>query len=258
MIAQRAGKQNGVSGLAVRARKLDAGRHQAHACCVDVNAVAVSAIHDFRVARYHMHAGLGSDFANRFANAAQVIHGEALFEHHGDREVFHLGAARGNVVHRAANGQTADVAAGEEMRRDHERVGGKRQALAGGGGGQKRRVVALGKFFRAIGRGEHVVDDALHHGSAGAMTQKNSFVSHYENSLHRVMSVDPSSNSGIRWATSVVPRGGAATTCPLGYRPLCGLCAALRFPVLEEIEKPSMSKRPLREEPPAIIMVSNT
>ena len=36
------------------------------------------------------------------------------------------------------------------------------------------------------------------------------------------------------------------------------LCASLRFPVLEEIEKPSMSKRPLREEPPAIIIVSNT
>ena len=151
-----------------------------------------------------MHAGLGSDFANRFANAAQVIHGKALFENHGDREVFHLGAACGDVVHCAAHGQAADVAAGKEMRRDHERVGGKRQALAGGGGGQECRVVALGKFFGAIGRGEHVVDDALHHGSAGAMTQKNGFVSHYENSLHRVMSVDPSSNSGIRSNSSAL------------------------------------------------------
>ena len=32
-----------------------------------------------------------------------------------------------------------------------------------------------------IGREEHLVDDALHHGSARAMTQKNGFVSHYEN-----------------------------------------------------------------------------
>lgn len=33
--------------------------------------------------------------------------------------------------------------------------------------------------------------------------------------------------------------------CPLGYRPLRGLCASLRFPVLGEIEKPSMPNRPL-------------
>ena len=36
----------------------------------------------------------------------------------------------GNDVHRAAYSQTADIAAREEVRRDHEAVRGKRQALA--------------------------------------------------------------------------------------------------------------------------------
>ena len=40
--------------------------------------------------------------------------------------------------------------------------------------------------------------------------------------------------------------GAAAPKCPLGYRPLRGLCAELRFPVFRGNEKPSISDRPPR------------
>ena len=46
--------------------------------------------------------------------------------------------------------------------------------------------------------------------------------------------------------------GAVRHECPLGYRPLRGLCASLRFPVLEEIEKPSMPNRPLRPALPKL------
>ena len=43
--------------------------------------------------------------------------------------------------------------------------------------------------------------------------------------------------------------GAVAPKCPLGYRPLRGLCAELRFPVFRGNEKPSISDRPPRRLP---------
>ena len=80
-------------------------------------------------------------------------------------------AAGGHVVHRAAHGQTADVAAGEEVGRHHEAVRGERQPLARRRRGQNRGIVAAQQLVARVSSEEHIVDDALHHRPAAAVPQ---------------------------------------------------------------------------------------
>ena len=171
MITQRAGDQHFVARLALRATQVHAFGNGAHAARVDVHAVAVAAVHHFRVAGDQMHAGLLRAFRHGGADALEILNGEALLQHEAAAEVARHGAARGHVVHRAAHGEASDVAAREEMRRHHEAVGGERQPLARSGRGQHRRVVAAQQLVAGVRGEEHIVDDALHHRPAAAVPQ---------------------------------------------------------------------------------------
>ena len=55
---------------------------------------------------------------------------QALFQDERRRKIQRTGAAHGEIVDRAVDCQSADVAAGKENRRNHERVGGESQARA--------------------------------------------------------------------------------------------------------------------------------
>ena len=171
MIAQRAGDQHLVTWPALRAAQVDALGDGAHAARVDVHAVAVAAVHHLRVAGDQAHAGLLRTLGHGGADALEVLDGEALLQHEAAAEVARGGAARGHIVHRAADGEAADVAAGEEVGRHHEAVGRERQPLARHGGGQHRRIVAAQQLVAGVGGEEHVVDDALHHRAAAAVSQ---------------------------------------------------------------------------------------
>ena len=169
VVAQGAGDEHLVAGLAVASRQVDAGRDEAHACGVDEHAVGMAALDDLRVAGHDGHARLGGRLRHRAHNLAQLVHGIALFEHEAAGEVLHLGARGGHVVDRAAHGKAADVPAGEELGRHHERVGAHGDALASQG--HDARVVAgkgglVGELVK-----EQVVDEALHHRAARAMAQ---------------------------------------------------------------------------------------
>ena len=171
VIAQRAADQHLVARLALRTAQVHPLAQRADARGVDVHAVAMAAVDHLGIARDQMHARLLGDFGHASANALEVLDGKALFQHEAATQVARGGAAGGNVVHRAAYRQTADIAAREEVRRDHEAVRGKRQALALRRRGQHRRVIAAQKLFACIGGEEHLVDDALHHGAAAAMAE---------------------------------------------------------------------------------------
>ena len=171
VVAQRAGNQHLIARSALRAAQLYARGQRAHAARIDEHAIAMAAVHHLRVASHQRHAGLARHLGHRGADAAQIIDGKTLFQNEPAAEVQRARAACGHVVHRAAHGQTPDVAAGEEVGRHHEAVRGERQALARRRRGQHRRVIAAQQLVARIGREEHLIDDALHHRAAAAVSQ---------------------------------------------------------------------------------------
>ena len=64
---------------------------------------------------------------HRRHHAAERFHRQPLFENEARAEIGRLGPGHRQVVDRAADGQRADVAAGEEERTDDEAVGGEGQ-----------------------------------------------------------------------------------------------------------------------------------
>ena len=73
-------------------------------------------------------------------------------------------------------------------------------------GRQHRRVIAAQKLVGAVGLEEHLVDDALHHGTAGTMPQHYLLVCHYIN-LPVVVS------TSLPFFTPLVPKMRFATLC---------------------------------------------
>jgi hypothetical protein len=71
--------------------------------------------------------GLARRSRHRLDDAPQVRERQALLEDEAGRQVERPGAGHGDVVDRAVHGEATDVAAGEEQRRDHVRVGGDHQ-----------------------------------------------------------------------------------------------------------------------------------
>ena len=72
-------------------------------------------------------------------HAAQVLDGEALFEHEADAEVQRGRAGGRDVVDGAAHGEPPDVAAGEEDRVDDVGVGRERDATGRACRARRRR-----------------------------------------------------------------------------------------------------------------------
>lgn len=206
MVAQGAAHQHCITGTNLRAAQVHALGESAHATRINIDAVAMAPVHHLGVAGDEPYAGLARRLGHGSADAAQVIHGKALFQNEGAGEIQRAGAGGGHVVHGAAHRQTADVAAGKEMRRHHEAVRGVGDALTRREGRQHRRVIAAQKLVGAVGLEEHLVDDALHHGTAGTMPQHYLLVCHYIN-LPVVVS------TSLPFFTPLVPKMRLATLC---------------------------------------------
>ena len=123
----------------------------------DEHLVALAAVDDLGVAGDQRHAGLVAGRAHRGDDALQVGQRQPFFEDERRREEQRRGAADGQVVDGAVDRQPADVAAGEEERPDHERVGGE---------GEPRRLDAVAAVEAdgrlVLQRREHVVAEAGH------------------------------------------------------------------------------------------------
>ena len=104
--------------------------NDADAGCGDEDFVALTAIDDFRITRDQLHAGFLRRIAHGFDYALQLFCKKSFFENKSRRQVERPRAAHREIVYGAVDGQAADVAAGEENWRHHERVGREGQARA--------------------------------------------------------------------------------------------------------------------------------
>ena len=163
-------------GLQLEPERSSALGEHADAGGVDEAAVAVALLDHLGVAGDDVHARLGGRLTHGDEDPLEVRDREALFEDEADAQVERLGAAGRDVVDGAADGQPADVAAGEEERVHHVGVGGHRDARAR----ERQRggvVQALERLFREP-LDKDLVDELLHHGAARTVGEEDSVCSH--------------------------------------------------------------------------------
>ena len=106
----------------------------------------------------------------------KIVQGEALLDDEGAGEVEGLRAHAGEVVDRAADGELADVAAGEAVGRDNEAVGGHGDFFGGEGehGSVVRRKLWICKMLL-----KNTVNQLAGLAAAGAVRQGNFLVGHF-------------------------------------------------------------------------------
>lgn len=150
VVAQRTRYQDDIAGLAVCAAERHARRHLAHAGGIDIDAVGPAALDHLSVARDYGHARLARRLGHRLHNLAELIHGIALFKDKAARQVAHVGARGRDIVNGSAHGEAADVATGEELRRDYKAVGRHGDAPARGQRGDAG-IVAFEQLGRTKG-----------------------------------------------------------------------------------------------------------
>ena len=140
---------------------------------VDVAAVGLALLDHLGVAGDDLHPGRGGRVPHGLGDPAQVGDREALLEDEPGRQVQRRGAGHGQVVDRAVDGQVADVAAGEEQRRDHVGVGGERQP--GAVDPQLRGVLERLEQRVAEGVEEDRLDQGVRRLAAGAVRHRDAF-----------------------------------------------------------------------------------
>jgi hypothetical protein len=165
----------GIGGPRMAAADAAFGRHHADAGGGDEDAVALALLDHLGVAGHHRHAGLARRRGHGFDDALQLGEREAFLEDEARAQGERRGAQHGHVVERAVHGQAADVAAGEEQRRDHVAVGGHHQAVAGGHR-QQRSVVALEQVFVVEGGREQLLDQLRRGAAARAVVHVDAAV----------------------------------------------------------------------------------
>ena len=104
----------------------------ADACSIDVDAVPMTGVHDLRVSGDDRHPGSARGDPHRGRDRVEFLEGQALLEHHADREVERCRAADRKVIDGAVDREVADVAAGEEARAHDVGVGAHGEPLASG------------------------------------------------------------------------------------------------------------------------------
>ena len=166
MTAHVARHDDGIARLGLGARRRRALNDFAHARGGDEHAVNLAAAGHLGVSGNQRDACLLGGGGHGIGNAPQVIEGVTLLNHEGAREIARTRPHAREVVHRAADGQLADVAAREERGRHDEAVGGHGDLA--GGAVEHRRVVrreeraleacrkdAIDEFRRLLAAGAH-------------------------------------------------------------------------------------------------------
>ena len=113
-------------------------------------------------------------FAHGFDDPVQLVDEKAFFQNEGGRQVQRTCATHGEIIHRAIDGKSADVAARKEDGRHDERVGGEGQACAIDL--EDGLVVELVQRRIGEGRKENLLDKLGGELSAAAMAKHNLFV----------------------------------------------------------------------------------
>ena len=177
VVADRAGHDDRVSRPGQRDPEL--GRilgDQADSGRVDVAAVGLALLHHLGVAGDDLDAGRRGGRLHRLGDADQVGDSEALLEDEPGRQVQRGGAGHRQVVDGAVDGEVADVAAGEEQRRDDVGIGGEREP--GAGDVQPGRVLELLEPGVAERVEEHGLDQGLGRLAARAVRHRDALFPH--------------------------------------------------------------------------------
>ena len=98
---------------------------------------------------------------------ASVSIGKTLFHDEGGGQEQGTRAAHGEIIDGAVDGQLADIAAGEEERRDHERI--RREGQARAAGGEDGLIVELAQVRVIEGGQKQLVDQLRGQLAAAAM-----------------------------------------------------------------------------------------
>ena len=130
MIADRTAEQHLVAGTGAVGGKVDSLRHKSNSCRVDEQPVALAFLDDLGIARNNLHARFRCRPAQRIHHAPEFVHRKPFFDDEGGAQKQRRCAAHRQIVHRAVNGERADVAAGKEQRLYDEGIGGDGQTLA--------------------------------------------------------------------------------------------------------------------------------
>jgi hypothetical protein len=133
------------------------------------------------------HAGRARRVAHALGNPLQIGERKALLDDEARREIERPRPGHGDVVDRAVHGERADIAAGEEQRRDDIAVG--RHHHASGGNVEGRLVIAGGEPFIVEGGVKNLADQPRHGASAGAMRKLHAAIAEVELAACRLMLV---------------------------------------------------------------------
>ncbi len=128
VVADGPGDDHHVAGLSVAAGDVQARRDEAHPGRVDKEAVRAAAFHHLGIAGDDLHPGLLGRGRHRSDHPAQGLHLQPFLQDKTGGEVQGRGPHHAQVVHCAADGQAANIAAGEKERLDHVGIGSEGQA----------------------------------------------------------------------------------------------------------------------------------
>src|ERR1700756_2903443 len=131
--------------------------HHPNSCRRDEDLVALAAVHHLGVAGDEFDASIFSRLAHGLHDAAQFLSGKTFFEDEGCSQIERPRTTHGQIVNRSVDGQPPDVATREKQGRDHEGIGGERQARAVDF--EHGLVVQLVEYGIAEPRQEHALEE---------------------------------------------------------------------------------------------------
>ena len=127
VVADRPGHDDRVTGAGGGDTEGQIVLDHPHPGRIDVAAVRLAPLDHLGVAGDDLHPGRRRGGGHGRHDRGQVGDGEAFLQHEAGRQVQRGGAGHRQVVDGPVHGQVADVAAGEEQRRNDVGVGGQRQ-----------------------------------------------------------------------------------------------------------------------------------
>ncbi len=169
VIADGPREQDRVARPRAIAGDLNPGRHDADAGGVKEQSVGLAALDHLGVAGNDCDAGGARRLAHRTGDALEIGERESLLDDEAGGKIKRARAAHGDVVDGAVDGERADIAAGEEQRRDHKRIG--RHHHAPGRHVEGSLIVAARQHRIVEGRTENLLDQLLHGAAARPMRE---------------------------------------------------------------------------------------
>lgn len=174
VVAHRPGENDHVARLGQRPADFAVVADDAHTGGVDVEAVGFAALDDFRVPGDDLHPRLGRRDLHRFHHPRQHGHVEPFLQNESGGQIEGRRPHHRQIVHRTADRQPADVAAGKEQGGHDMGIGADGQTARRNGHHPRIIGGAQGGIIeRSL---EEATDQIVAHPAAAAVTKDDLFV----------------------------------------------------------------------------------